>query len=158
MSRSTLFLSTALLLGAAAIAQAAPTDVVFLGGLVVTSTSGCTGFNPDKNYFTGTDWVPVAGSTNGPDSVLNFLFGGGGGEGFQLNNGVFTSTYKPVNATHIFTRNGTYFAQLKVTQGTPATISTTTKTVTVVGAVKGWDQQAACVVNFSMSLVKNLRP
>ena len=139
-------------------AQAAPTDVVFWGGLVVTSTSGCTGYNPDKNYFTGTYWVPVTGSTNGPDSVLNFLQTNGGGEGFQLNNGVFSSTYKPVTATLIFTRNHTYIAQLKVTQRTPATISTTTKTVTVVGAVKGWDGQPGCIVNFSMSLVKNLRP
>ena len=81
MKRSALLLSAAvLLLGPAGTAHAAPTDVVFRGGLFVTSTSGCTGYNPDKNYFTGTYWVPVAGSTNGPDSVLNFLQGGGGGK------------------------------------------------------------------------------
>ena len=159
MKRIALLLSAAaLLLGPAGTAHAAPTDVVFLGGLVVTSTSGCTGYNPDKNYFTGTYWVPVTGSTNGPDSTLNFLQTSGGGEGFFLANGKFTSVYKLVEATHIGTLNGTYFAQLKVTKQTPATISTTTKTLTVVGAVKGWDRQPGCIVNFSMSLVKNLRP
>jgi hypothetical protein len=151
-------LAATLLLSSAAMAQAAPTDVVFLGGLDVTSTSGCAGYNPDKEFFIGTYWVPVVGSTNGPHSTLNFLNRGGGGEGFFLANDVFTSVYKPVEATHIFTLNGTYFAQLKVTKQTPATISTTTKTVTVAGAVKGWDRQVGCVVNFTMSLVKNLRP
>lgn len=140
------------------LAEAAPTDVVFMGGLTVTSTSGCTGWNPDKRYFTGTYWVPVAGSTNGPDSVLTMLFPGGGGEGFEIRNGEFTSTYKTATAYHIFTRVGTYSAQVKITSRNPATVTTTTPAVGIKGSIKGFDNLATCVVNFSANMLKQLDP
>jgi hypothetical protein len=139
-------------------AQSAPTDVVFWGGLNVDSTSGCTGWNPVKQTFWGTYWVPVAGSTNGPDSVLSLLNRGGGGEGFQLNNGVFTTTYKTVNAVHVFTRIGTYSAQVKIKSQVPATILTTTPRITISGSIKGFDSTPTCVVNFSANMVRNLEP
>jgi hypothetical protein len=139
-------------------AQAASTDVVFRGGLNVTSTSGCTGWNPDKQYFTGTYWVPVAGSTNGPDSVLSLLFPGGGGEGFELRNGAFSATYKTVNAHHIFTRVGTYLAQLKISIQNPTVIATTTPTVSFRGTIKGFDNVSTCLVNFSANLIRQLDP
>ncbi len=140
------------------VAQAASTDVVFKGGATVTSTSGCTGWNPDKQFFIGTYWVPVSGSTNGPDSVVNFLFPGGGGEGFQLNGGVLTATYKNVQATHIYTRNGNYTASMRVTSRSPATIIKSTQRVWLVGSVKKWDQQTNCVVNFQMNLLREPNP
>jgi hypothetical protein len=139
-------------------AQAAPTDVVFKGGAVITSTTGCTGWNPATNFFVGTYWVPVAGSTNGPDSVINFLQPGGGGEGFQLDNGVFNATFKAVHANHIYTRIGTYDAFVRVTGQSPAVILTTTTRVTVVGSVKGWDNTPTCIANFTMNLVRDLQP
>ncbi len=43
------------------VAEAASTDVVFKGGATVTSTSGCTGWNPDKQFFIGTYWRGVLG-------------------------------------------------------------------------------------------------
>lgn len=142
----------------ATIAQAASTDVVFRGGATVTSTSGCTGWNPDKQFFVGTYWVPVSGSTNGPDSVVNFLFPGGGGEGFQLNGGVLTTAYKSVRATHIYTRNGNYTASMRVTARSPATITKTTQRVWLAGSVKRWDQQTNCIVNFQMNLLREPNP
>ena len=141
-----------------AAALAASTDVVFWGGLNVDSTTGCTGWNPDKSNFWGTYWVPVAGSTNGPDSVLNLLFRGGGGEGFQLNGDVFATTFKTVDAFHIFTRVGSYSAQIKIKTQTPATILTTTPRITISGSIKGFDNTATCVVNFSASLIRQLNP
>ena len=42
-------------------AVAAPTDVIFKGGGTITSTSGCTNWNPDKSFFMFTYWVPVTG-------------------------------------------------------------------------------------------------
>ena len=118
MFRSTFFFIA--LAALAGNAEAASTDVVFKGGMDVTSTSGCTGWNPDKHFFVGTYWVPVAGSTNGPDSVINMH--DNSSEGFQLDNGVFTSTYKAVHAVHSYTRIGTYNAFIKVTSQVPATI------------------------------------
>ena len=56
-------------------AWAASTDVVFKGGGVFTSTSGCTGWNPNKEFFFGTYWVPVAGSTNAVARVSAMKFG-----------------------------------------------------------------------------------
>lgn len=138
--------------------HAAPTDVVFHGGLNVTSTTGCTGWNPDRQYFTGTYWVPVAGSTNGPDSILTMLFPGGGGEGFELRNGAFTAAYKTVNAHHISARVGAYLAQLKISIQNPAVLATTTPTVSFRGSIKGFDNLSACVVNFSANLIRQLDP
>lgn len=157
--RAALYL-TAMIAGAASVlpARAASTDVVFMGGFTVTSTSGCTGWNPDKRYFTGTYWVPVAGSTNGPDSVLTMLSQGGGGEGFEIRNGVFTTAYKTVTAYHIFTRVGTYLAQVKIASRNPATIATTTPAVGIKGSIKGFDNVATCVVNFSANMLRQLDP
>lgn len=139
-------------------AQAASTDVVFWGGLNADSTAGCTGYDPVKQTFWGTYWVPVAGSTNGNDSVLNLLNRGGGGEGFQLNGDVFTTAFKNVDAFHIFTRVGTYAAQIRIKTQTPQVILTTTPRVTITGAIKGFDHTATCVVNFSANLVRQLDP
>lgn len=146
------------LVASPAAALAASTDVVFWGGLNVDSTSGCTNWNPDKQDFWGTYWVPVAGSTNGPDSVLNLLNRSGGGEGFQLNNGVFTTTFKNVDAVHVFTRIGNYAAQIKIKSQVPAIIATTTPKVAISGSIKGFDNTATCVVNFSASLIRQLNP
>jgi hypothetical protein len=137
---------------------AAPTDVVFLGGGHFSSTSGCEGWNPDKEFFVGTYWVPVAQSTNGPDSVITFHFGNGTAEGFQRDQDVFSSNFKRVDAVHVFTRIGTYSASVKVTEQKPETIRRNTQSVSVTGAVKGWDRDADCIVNFRMNLVRNLQP
>jgi hypothetical protein len=147
----------ATLLAAAPAAHAQPTDVVFQGGIVVTSTSGCTNWDPVKQLGWGTYWVPVAGSTNGPDSVITFRFGTSA-EGFQLNNGVLTPAFKPMDAFHIYTRVGNYPAFGRVTSQIPATITTATQRVTVLGAIKGWDHTPTCVVNFSLNAVRDLNP
>jgi hypothetical protein len=150
-------LAATLLLSSAAMTHAAPTDVVFKGGMTVPSTSGCTNWNPDKQFFVGTYWVPVAGSTNGPDSVIN-MHSGNSSEGFQLDNGVFTSAFKAVHAVHSYTRIGTYNAFIKVTNQLPTTILTTTQKVTVDGSIKGFDGTPTCIVKFTMSLVRDLQP
>ncbi|MCB1381057.1 MAG: hypothetical protein KDK89_22220 [Alphaproteobacteria bacterium] len=147
-----------LAVGISSNAQAAPTDVVFQGGVSITSTVNCPGWNPDKDLAWGTYWVPVAGSTNGPDSVITFHFPNGTAEGFELGADVFTSTFKPVTAYHVYTRVGKYAALARVAQQVPATLSTTTPTVTVRGAIKNWDRQAGCIVNFTLTGVRDLRP
>ena len=139
-------------------ASAAPTDVVFRGGGHFISTSGCDGWNPDKEFFVGTYWVPVPGSTNGPHSTITFHFGNGTAEGFFLANGVFNSTFKSVQATHVYTLTGTYSAFVKITSRTPATLSTSTNVVTIVGAVRGCDRDPNCITNFRMALVRDLDP
>jgi len=155
MSQKSLVLIALLVLAGSA--QAASTDVVFKGGGNFTSTTGCTGWNPDKEFFLGTYWVPVAGSTNGPDSVITFHFGNGTGEGFQRDGDVFLkAAFRRVRAVHVYTRIGTYFAYVKASQS-PETILDTTETLTVTGAIKGWDQVPDCIVNFTMSLVKDLQ-
>ncbi len=156
MIRKLLF--AAVLLATTQTANAASTDVVFRGGLNVTSTTTCPDWNPNKEFFLATYWVPVAGSTNGPDSVLTFHSGNGSAEGFELSSGTFTSTYQSVDTMHVYTRIGSYPAFVKVTSQNPATILTTTQKVTVTGAVKGFGFQSTCIVNFTMSLVRNLDP
>jgi hypothetical protein len=152
------YLLLAISLGLAASANAASTDVVFRGGGTFTSTSGCEGWNPAKDFFVGTYWVPVAGSTNGPDSVITFHFGNGTAEGFQRDGDVFTPAFKSVWAVHAYTRIGTYDAFVRVTSRTPATITKNTKGVDLVGAVRGWDRDTNCVANFTMKLVRDLQP
>ena len=140
------------------VALAASTDVVFKGGMDITSTTGCTtGWDPNKHFFVATYWVPVAGSLNGPDSVIS-MREGLSSDGFQLRNGVFTSTFQSVQAMHVYTRIGTYNAFIKVTARSPATILTTTQNVTVVGAIQGFDFRPTCVLNFTMNVLRDLRP
>jgi hypothetical protein len=139
-------------------ARAAPTDVVYQGGGTVTGTAGCPGWNPLRQFFHGTYWVPVASSTNGPDSVITFHFGNGTAEGFELRNGVFTTDFKTVLATHVYTRTGTYPASLRILSRAPVTITTATQTVAITGTVRGWDRQPNCHVNFTMMLVRDLNP
>ena len=151
-------IAVASLLTLAGGAQALPTDVVYKGGGTFTVTSGCTGFNPINQFFLGTYFVPVAGSTNGPDSTITFHFGNGGAEGFKLTNDVFTSTFKAVTATHVYTRTGSYPAFVSISPQVPAVITTTTPRVTVIGFVKGWDNVPNCLVHFQLNMVKDLMP
>lgn len=141
-------------------ASAASTDVVFLGGLTVTNTSGCTNYDPNHQFFGGSYFVPVVGSTNGSNSTLTFHSGGalGGVEGFTLASAAFTSAFQPVTGTHVYTLAGTYPASVKVTSQAPPIILTTTQKVSVVGAVQGFSFQPSCVVNFTFSGLRDLQP
>lgn len=150
-----MIIAAAVLAASASLAHAA--DIVFWGGLSVTSTANCNNWNPDKQMFTGTYFVPIAGSQNGTDSTLIFHNNGVGGEAFTLFNDVFTGTFKDVEATHIYTRAGTYPAKVKLTQ-TPTTLGLTTNAVKAVGSVRGWDHDTDCVVNFTFQGLKNLNP
>ena len=147
-----------LAIAAGSAANAASTDVVFKGGLDITNTSGCTGWDPVNQFFLGTYWIPVTGSTNGPDSVLTMHSGDAGAEGFYLPGGVFTSLFKTVQALHIFTRTDIYSAFVKVSSQTPAAIATTTQKITVNGQVKGFGSTLACIVTFAFSGVRDLQP
>jgi hypothetical protein len=101
------YISSCLAFGTPALA--ASTDVVFKDGPAIPATSGCTDWNPLKDFYLGTLWVPVTGSTNGPDCVITFRQVNGTAEGY-LDAGVFTSTFKAVHAHHVYTRVGTYDA------------------------------------------------
>ena len=146
------------LLALAAPAAAAPNDVIFKGGGAITSTSGCTNWNPDKSFFMFTYWVPVAGSTNGNDSAANFHFNNYASEGFQLDNDLFTTNFKTVRVNHVYTRNSNYLAFLKILSQSPSIIVTTTARISVIGTIQGWDNTPSCVVNFTASAVKDLQP
>lgn len=139
------------LLGMANAAQAGP--VVFMGGLHVYSTSGCVGWDPVRMFQLATFQVPVAGSTNGTDSTIT-IFMGNNSNAFQLRNGVFTSTFKWVEATGINGRAWTYSAMVKVTAKTPATITTATTSAEIVGSIKGGYGNPECVTNFRLNGVR----
>ena len=150
------FIAVAMVL-LAGVQGARAADVVFWGGLSVTSTAGCSNWNPDKNMFTGTYFVPIAGTANGTDSSLVFHYNSIGGEAFTLFGGRFANSYKDVEATHIYTRAGAYAAKLKLVQ-TPAALTATSGSVKAVGSIKGWDNDADCLVNFTFQGLRNLNP
>lgn len=146
------------LLALTSIATANPNDVVFKGGLTVTSTSGCqNGWDPKNQFFIGTYFVPVAGSSNGSDSTITF-HQLDSSEGFTLINGSFTTAYKKVQGTHVYTRAGTYDAYVLVSVQTPAVITTSTKSLTMAGSLKGWSFNSSCIINFHLNAVKDLQP
>lgn len=152
--------SSALLIGLLSLqpAAAAPTDVVFQGGMVITGATNCANWSPSRQLLFGTYFVPVAGSTNGPDSTLTFHFNNRTAEGFTLSNGVFTSAFNSVQAVHVYTRTGTYPAFVQVTSQSPATITKLTTAVKVVGAVRGWDRSPTCVVTFELNASRDPNP
>lgn len=150
-------LAFAALLAATGAASAATTLVTFKGGLIVTSTSGCQDWNPNGQFFQGTYELPVGGSPAGYYSSLNLLNPSGSAEGFQRSNDVFTTVYKAVTAMHVYTSINSFSAYLKINSQSPAVISTATQSVTLTGSIKNWGQDADCIVNFRMALVKDLR-
>lgn len=141
----------ALLLG---IAPAKAAEVVFKGAMLITSTSGCTsGWNPVGEIKEATYWLPIAGSSNGNKSVIT-LREGTGAEGFATEDGVFTSSYKTVNATHVGTLTGTYTASLRMASQSPAKPVATTNLIRATGTIKGFDFRAGCTISFDMSVYR----
>ncbi|MBH0237573.1 hypothetical protein [Methylobrevis albus] len=139
-------------------AQAASTDVVFKGGGTITRVSGCTGETPDKQFFVGTYLTPVAGSTNGDNTILTFHFDGHSSEGFQKNDGRIGSTFEKVWNVHISDRLDSFDPMMRITSQSPSTITATTQSVVVSGAVKGWNRGPNCIVFFTMRLTRDLLP
>ena len=133
------------------------TDVVFRGGMNITSTTGCTlDWDPNKEFFMATYLVPVAGTATGNNSVIT-MHRQYASIGFALQNDVFTSTFKSVQATQIFARFQNFNAFIKVTARSPATILATTQNVSVIGAIQGFDARPACVANFTMNVLRDLQ-
>jgi len=137
--------------------RALPSDVVFQGGISVTSTTGCTIWNPNKRWFVGVYRVPVVGSSGSPDSYLIFSVGDAV-ESFRLIGDTFSTAFKTVESTSIGTQMDTFSASVKIAAQVPATIGLSTLRVDVTGTVQGWEHEPSCVVNFIMSGVRHLNP
>lgn len=137
--------------------RALPSDVAFKGGISVTSTSGCTIWNPNKKWFAGSYRVPVVGSSNPPDSYLIFSIGDAIAS-FKLVGDTFSTSFKMVEAISIGTQVSTFSASVKIAAQVPAVVGLTTLRVDTTGTVQGWENEPSCVVNFIMSGVRDLNP
>ena len=137
--------------------RALPSDVAFKGGISVTSTSGCTIWNPNKKWFAGVYRVPVVGSSNPPDSYLIFSIGDAISS-FKLVGDTFSTSFKTVEAISIGTQVDTFSASVKIAAQVPAVVGLTTLRVDTTGTVQGWENEPSCVVNFIMSGVRDLNP
>lgn len=141
------------LLATVGAAEAGP--VVFRGGAHIASTSGCTVWNPVKNYFFATFQRPVAGSSNGPDSTITLGWGQLNVNAFTIRDGVFTSTYKPAALTITDGRVMTGTVLVKINSQIPATITAATQSVLLTGSIKGVNTPD-CILNFRMHVLKDL--
>jgi hypothetical protein len=145
------------LLGLVAV-PATAAEIVWKGGAQATATSGCTGWDPKGDVWLAYYFFPLSGTSNGSSSTFSFQ-SGNSAEAFQLGGGKFSSTFKSVTATHIYTRAGQYPSKLKIISQTPALASVTTATQTISGSlqIKGWDnwdESYSCVVTINYSLQK----
>jgi hypothetical protein len=93
---------------------------------------------------------------NGPETGLTLSTGLYNHYNITLASGtLFGTTFQTVTATHMGGLVQQYTAQARITRHSPATITTTTENVILVGQISNFDNIPGCVVTFDVALVLN---
>jgi hypothetical protein len=91
---------------------------------------------------------------NGPETGLSLSTGEYNHYNFTLASGTLNgTTFKTVMATHMGGLVQQYTAEVKITSHAPATITTTTENVILVGQISNFDDILGCVASFDVALV-----
>ncbi len=149
-----LYLTAAAMLCAGATGAQA-VEVSWKGGITAVATTGCIHWNPLGAIWYGSYLFPIAGTNNGDVSAL--VLREANVMSFQKF-GAFSDLFQAVTVTDIYTRAGTYNAQLRIVSQTPAPAAVTSNTplISMAIAIKGWDRTPGCQVNMTASFLRHV--
>jgi hypothetical protein len=146
---------------AALCVMAAPADarVRWQGQLMFTGASAsCGQDDPTGGFIPMVRYrPPVAGTDNGPASVLSF-FSPRSAESFRLSTGRFNNSFKTVETMSIGDGFGEYVdpVQIRFTSSVPAVPTVDTDTIEVKGSIKGYNEDPDCIFHFKMTLFQRI--
>jgi hypothetical protein len=143
------------LLCVAAIAPAQAAKFSWIGSVQITSTSGsCPDYDPTGETGIAHFMPELAGTDNPSGSRITWVQGVWA-QHYELGSGLFDTTAKQVTATYmgrLLYDDTSAPVTVKFIKQVPATVSTLTKGIFIVGQIKTFDGMPLCVVNFEMGL------
>jgi hypothetical protein len=140
---------------AAGVAGSASAETLFEGAMKITAATGCT-MGPSVGWSSFSSFHPnaVTGGTNNNFTALNFVFPTGG-LSWSLAAGAFNATFKQTTCGgigwNVYSCAKPSF--IKVTSQVPASLTTTTPTMSLFGQIKNFNGQVGqenCVATFVM--------
>ena len=148
-------ITLALCLGILCCGQAAAQDdFLFRGSYsIVSKNQACVGRNP-----VGDDgFIRLSIAADRRSSAFT-LYHPALSQAFRVNGSLFDTTFKPVDTMTVRARfaPGTHPVLVRFSQQLPATITSNTTFVSLIGAIKGYGVATNCVVAFRAALTKNL--
>jgi hypothetical protein len=143
----------------AAVAGSADARVRWQGQLMFTGASAsCGQDNPTGGFIPMVRYrPPVAGTDNGPASVLSF-FSPRSAESFRLPEGRFNHRFKTVETMSIGDGFGEFVdpVQIRFTSSEPAVPTEDTDFIEVEGSIKGYNEDPDCIFHFKMTLFQRI--
>jgi hypothetical protein len=135
-------------------AEAGPTFSAWLGaGAFTALTSQCAPAWTLPQRLVAVVYRPDL-PNNGPETGLTLSTGPYNHYNITLASGTLNgATFKTVTATHMGGLVQQYTAQAKITSHSPATITTATENVILVGQISNFDDIPGCVASFDVALV-----
>jgi hypothetical protein len=151
----TLALAALSMIGMVSAATAA--RVEFVGALNVTGVSAaCTSAQETSvNQIYQMRYNPPNLGVTDPRTSVS-LHEQGGSQNYTLPSGTLVgTTLQPVNGTGIYRQAVSFSASMDIATQAPATLKTSTKSVTITGEIDDFDGVAGCNVLFSAAGVKH---